>query len=599
MERKPPTPLRRPHGPLGRLTLALALAAALGLAAAQSLAPLLPSDTLVAFGVQGLKQHEAKLQPIIDEWERLDLTNLLERAGGEDADDELPAELKGLTLFDVLGDEFWIAASASSFSPLPAVVLVARVSDRASALFTKALADEQADATVESLTEGNISFEVYTSDDDDLTLAVARDGDFVALTTNPDTMRGVLRRYQGAAEPNFTDSPAYAATLAGLTPAAVSFLIDLPAAAKVAQPLAGGLGFDKSIERVAAMLKTVGVVASVARLTDAGIETLSIQALGDRSLDPGLYDLLTAKGAYPAGVLGFVPDTALGVQAGNLDLGAWWRYLNQLVAGLEELGVGDLDTFLAENIGLDLNQMLFSWMGAGAGTITMSIPSAAAPGMAQGNVLGDAVYLLAVTDEAAAQAGLAQFLTMATSMASSFMDPSGGAGLVQPTTRTSAGVNVTSYDLGEGITFEIAFSGGYLLLATSSTGMDAALAAGADGAAGVSGSLAALQPNVPAAAVSMALSNDQASLRALADTLLSQFGMAAGLAGSEDLDFEAVEAAGAALTRTPTRSSTAASCAATACRRSAGRGRRGRSAPLGGAGRRWRARGRSGKQLSP
>lgn len=549
MERKPPTPLRRPHGALGRLTLALALAAALGLAAAQSLAPLLPSDTLVAFGVQGLKQHEAKLQPIIDEWERLDLTNLLERAGGEGADDELPAELKGLTLFDVLGDEFWIAASASSFSPLPAVVLVARVSDRASALFTKALADEQADATVESLTEGNIPFEVYTSDDDDLTLAVARDGDFVALTTNPDTMRGVLRRYQGAAEPNFTDSPAYAATLAGLTPAAVSFLIDLPAAAKVAQPLAGGLGFDKSIERVAAMLKTVGVVASVARLTDAGIETLSIQALGDRSLDPGLYDLLTAKGAYPAGVLGFVPDTALGVQAGNLDLGAWWRYLNQLVAGLEELGVGDLDTFLAENIGLDLNQMLFSWMGAGAGTITMSIPSAAAPGMPQGNVLGDAVYLLAVTDEAAAQAGLAQFLTMATSMASSFMDPSGGAGLVQPTTRTSAGVNVTSYDLGEGITFEIAFSGGYLLLATSSTGMDAALAAGADGAAGVSGSLAALQPNVPAAAVSMALSNDQASLRALADTLLSQFGMAAGLAGSEDLDFEAVEAAGAALTQ--------------------------------------------------
>lgn len=549
MERKPPTPLRRPHGPLGRLTLALALAAALGLAAAQSLAPLLPSDTLVAFGVQGLKQHEAKLQPIIDEWERLDLTNLLERAGGEGADDELPAEFKGLTLFDVLGDEFWIAASASSFSPLPAVVLVARVSDRASALFTKALADEQADATVESLTEGNIPFEVYTSDDDDLTLAVARDGDFVALTTNPDTMRGVLRRYQGAAEPNFTDSPAYAATLAGLTPAAVSFLIDLPAAAKVAQPLAGGLGFDKSIERVAAMLKTVGVVASVARLTDAGIETLSIQALGDRSLDPGLYDLLTAKGAYPAGVLGFVPDTALGVQAGNLDLGAWWRYLNQLVAGLEELGVGDLDTFLAENIGLDLNQMLFSWMGAGAGTITMSIPSAAAPGMPQGNVLGDAVYLLAVTDEAAAQAGLAQFLTMATSMASSFMDPSGGAGLVQPTTRTSAGVNVTSYDLGEGITFEIAFSGGYLLLATSSTGMDAALAAGADGAAGVSGSLAALQPNVPAAAVSMALSNDQASLRALADTLLSQFGMAAGLAGSEDLDFEAVEAAGAALTQ--------------------------------------------------
>lgn len=46
----------------------------------------------------------------------------------------------------------------------------------------------------------------------------------------------------------------------------------------------------------------------------------------------------------------------------------------------------------------------------------------------------------------------------------------------------------------------------------------------------------------------MSLSNDQASLRTLADTVLSQFGLVAGMAGSEDLDFAAVDEAGKALT---------------------------------------------------
>lgn len=547
MDPMPPTPPARPLGRLGRTALAFLLAAFLSLTAAQSLAPLLPSDTLVAFGVQGLNQHEAKLRPIIDEWERLDLTTLLERTGGEDATDEIPAELKDMSLFDLLGDELWIAASASSFSPLPALIVVARVSDRAAALIKQSRDEENAGGTVETLTEGNLKFDVFTSDDDGSTLAFAQDGRFVALTSNPDTLRGVLRRYQGAAEANFTDSPAYAATLAGLTPAVVSFMIDLPSAAKVAQPLAAGMGFDQSIERVAAMLKTVGVVSSVVRLTDSGIETLSIQALGDRSLDPALYDLLTAKGGYPAAALGFTPAGALGVQANNFSAGAWWRYLNVLVSELPELGIGDLDSFLADNLGIDLNQMLFSWMGTGAGAITVSAPTTAAPGVTPDNILGDSVYLLAVTDEAAAQAGLSQFLAMTTSLASSFMDPSGGPGLVQPTTRTSSGTNVTTYDLGEGIVVEVAFSKGFLLVATSSSGMDAALAAGAAGA-GLSGSLAPLLQNVPGAAVSITLSNDQANLRSLADTVLSQFGTAVGMAGSEDLDFEAAEAAGAALT---------------------------------------------------
>lgn len=533
---------------LAGLAAALVAAAIFSAAAAQSLAGLLPQETLAAFGVQGLSKHEAKLQPFIDEWERLDLTNLLAQSSGEDLED-VPSELEGLTLFDLLGDELWVGASASSYSPIPAVTLVARVSDKAAAALPKLLAEEEASADVQAFTEGKVEFKVYTEADSDVPVAVAQDGNFLALSTNPDTLRGVLRRYQGAAEPNFTDSAAYGATLGTLSPAVASFMIDLPGTVAVAKPFASGMGFDQTVERLSKMLGTVGVLGSAVRLTDSGIETLYLQALGDRALDPALYDLLTDTTGYPKAVVGFAPAGSLAVQASSLNLPGWWAYVNKLVAGLPELGVGDLDTFLQDSIGIDLNQMLFSWMGTGAGAVTITAPTATAAGVAPESLFGDSVYLLGVKNEAAAQAGLSQFMTMATMIGSSFLDSEGKGGLVQPTTRASSGVNVTSYAVGEGATIETAITGGFLVIATTPSGMDAALAAHASGRAALTGDLAALQPQVPAGATSMSLSDDQASLRSLADTLLSQFGMAAGLAGGEDLDFDAVEGASDALTQ--------------------------------------------------
>ncbi|HRN17689.1 MAG: DUF3352 domain-containing protein [Trueperaceae bacterium] len=527
----------------------LVAAAFLAAATAQSLAALLPSETLAAVGVQGLAQHKDQLQPFIDEWDRLGLTDLLEQSGGDAVGDEIPADLQGMNLFDVLGDEVWIGVSASSVSPVPAVTVVGRMSDKAAALLSSSLAEENAGSEVQTLTEGKIEFKVYTSDDDEMPVAMAQDGNFLAFSTNPDALRGVLRRYQGAKEPNFTDSKTYSSTLAAISPALVSFVIDLPAVVDVVMPFAKGMGFDQSAQRVANMLKTMGVFATTVRLTDAGVETLSLHALGDRSLDPALFDLLSNKTGYPSAVLSFVPDSAVGVQAGATDIPAIWAYLNQLVGQLPELGISDLDSFISDNLGLDLNLMLFGWMGPGTASITISSPAATQPGITPENLLGDSVYLVAVKDEAAAAAGLSQFLTMATSMGASFVAPDSDSGMVQPTTRQSSGVDVTSYAVGDGLTFETAFTDGYLLIATSSGAMDASLAAHASHRSGLAGALAPLQKNVPAGATTMALSNDQASLRTLADTLLSQLGLAAGMTGSEDLDFDAVEATGDALTQ--------------------------------------------------
>lgn len=545
-----PTAQALPVWAMARLVVVILAVGALAGAAAQSLAALLPSETIAAVGVQGLADHKAKLQPFVDEWERLGLTQMLEETADQEGEDmdALSGTLSGVDFFDLLGDEVWLSVSASNFNPLPAVTLVARVSEAGAQVLAGLLADSAQDEAAQTLSEGNISFTVFDSEDEDFPVAVALSGNFAALSTNPDTLRGVLRRYQGAAEPNFTDSVAYASGLAPLGAFTVAFTLDYPRVADVLAPLAQGMGFDQSVARVAQALRTAGTFASAVLLTDGGIESRSQQVLGDRSLDPSLYDLLSANAAYPATVLRFVPTAAISVQAGNADIAGWWAYLNELAMDLQEVGIGSLDGFLTENIGIDVQSMLFSWMGKGGGAISLTAPAATAPGMTPESLLGDNVYLVEAKDEAAASQGMAQLFMMAGAMASSFIDPMGDAAPPAPATRQSAGVTVTTYEFGDGLTFETAVAGGYLLIGTKAGALDPVLAANASGGPGMaSGLLAGLQQAVPANARSMSLSDMRTTITSAADAVVSELGTAAGLTGAADLDFDAVEASSQAL----------------------------------------------------
>ena len=124
MYRTGPSSRRRAPIPVTTLIRGLGLAAALMLttsALAQSLALLLPQETLFAVGVEDLADHEAKFQPFIDEWERLGLPDLVQAALETDTDElesmEVPPELEGLTFLDLLGDQVWFGVSAASYAP--------------------------------------------------------------------------------------------------------------------------------------------------------------------------------------------------------------------------------------------------------------------------------------------------------------------------------------------------------------------------------------------------------------------------------------------------------------------------------------------------
>lgn len=532
--------------------VALAAAALLTAASAQSIADVLPQDSFIAIGVNDLASHEAKFQTFIDEWNRLELTDRLEAAAPEEESgelDEITQQFEGLGILDFFGAEVWFAASGSSSSPLPAVTVAGRFSDDAITFIDRMIAEELDDeeVTVESFTEGSLEFSVFTSAEGGNefgdSMALARDGNFLAVSTNPDVMRGVLRRYQGSEAGGFSSSAGYQAALAPLAPSNMYSYIDLAQIVDLAAPFAQGMGFDQSVQRVSNALKTIGALGNAGRLTDTGLETFSTQVLGDPSLDPTLYGLLSRRGPTSTATRNFVPAGSVAYQAQALSLGSWWNYLNELVADLPELGVGSLDEFIMAMTGMDIQALLFSWMGDDLAGITVTAPAASEVGMSTENLLGDSLYLVEITNADAARAGLEQLLAMATETAGAFADPMGEGGSFEPTTRSVAGSDVTVYTFAPGVEAETAIVDGYLIIATSSSAMDAALSANASGG-NLTGDLAALANNLPSGASSVMVSDDAASYAALADTVMSQFGLLFGMTGGAGLDFDAAESAG-------------------------------------------------------
>jgi len=547
--------------PMIRTVLLGALAVSIATASAASLLELLPADTFMAVGVEGLAEHEDKAQVFIDEWQRLGLGQLLQDAYADDqleeAADEMPESLRNADLLDLIGGELWLTVSASSFNPLPAVTLVARLNAAGQAVVDELLAEGTSRGETTVFTEGAVTFYVAAllddTEDGELgvpaefgALAWARAGDLLTVSSNPDVLRGVLRRYQGASEPNLTANTAFNDTVGSLSAGNFYFYLDMATVVTIASPFANGMGFDGLVKRLGNAFTTMGSYGAVSYFVPDGVDGRSVRVLGDRSLDPRLYDLISGSGGVSNDATAFVPATALGFQVSTLDIPGWWAWLGEIAASEPQLGVDDLDGMVTSMTGIDLNQLLFAWMGSEIAVITAGAPSSTAIGMAMENPLGDVLYLVKTNDEAAAESGINTLFQTAAGMASSFMDPMGEGAAVMPTSRTVDGVTVTDWDLAEGFVVSTAVTDGYAIIATTPAGMDQALAA-RQASQGLPPSLAPLRQRIPEGANSYALSDDSASLASTADMLLSQMDMVTGLTGGGDIDFEAAEAANQAL----------------------------------------------------
>ena len=388
----------------------LLLAASLllwGLASAQDIPELLPNNTILALGMQDLSAQEAKFQPFVDEFERLELGQALavlfnegdedmfgdmtggdatggDMTGGMMNEDLFSGELEGLTVYDLLGQDAWIDVSASSFNPLPALTLITRLSDEATSKLQAALDDNQTTRSedVQTLTEGDYTFYQEGVEDADpiQVVAYALTDNLLMLSTNPDTLRGVLRQLGGSEDPAFVDSEGYTNTLGRLESGTLYAYIDYAQIADAVAPLASNFGFDALVTRLSQALTTAGVAGSTIRVTDDGLVQEGYQVPNADGGDTTLYGLLTNADPTTQDALSFVPEDALAYSSATANLQGWWDYLNELAASVPELG-GDLNTLLLSFFGVDLRTTFFDWTGSQVTSVTTGVSEMVEPGV--------------------------------------------------------------------------------------------------------------------------------------------------------------------------------------------------------------------------
>ena len=517
-----------------------------GLSFAQNLSALLPADAMLVMGVEDLASHAEKLEPFIEEFNRLELGAALTAAFASEEDTDTGADLDSrfteLTALDVIGQEAWIVVSASRFNPLPALTLMTSLSDTAQASVAEVFEDELAKADAEALTEGDYSFYQILVDDPDLpvqVLAVAQEGSLLMLSTNPDTLRGVLRQLGGSNDPAFASSQGFQQTLAQLGGGNFYGYLDFSQIVSAISPYASGFGFDELVTRLSQAFDTAGVSAGVGRVTADGFESESLQAVNADGGDASLYALLTDATAVDMSVSALAPEGALSFSSSATNLSAWWDYLNEVSASTPELG-GDLDTLLLTFLGLDLRSTLFNWTGDQVTTITTGLGEVAEPGIASTNLLGETVYIIESTDASASEAGLGELFDTASSVIASFADPSGGMGSADKMTDTIAETEVYSYNITDGVALSYAQKGDSAYIATSADAMSKTLIVSGNP---LTGDMQALLAQVPEGVSSFSIADNRASLAGTAQQVGAQLEMMAGLGGASNLNFEAVEAA--------------------------------------------------------
>lgn len=525
--------------------------------AAQSLPQLLPADVALAVGLNDLESETERLRPFLDEAERLDLIALLTAVLPDDADvaldeggmPDVPAALAGLGPLDLVGQEAWLAVSASPFSPLPALTLIARPSDAGRDAFAQAIADAAGREGVEQRSEAGSTFYTYVPDmsDDDLLgvpVAYAQTGGLLVLSTDPEIVRFVLRADAGGSDPTLADTPTYAA-LRDLGPGQVMGLLDAEPLLRGLAPLAGSYGAGAVLERVRAALRTAGPTVGVLRADDEGLAGTGLRSPAADGPDTRLYDLLTQGVAPGVEVLAYAPDTAVSVAAGGADLSGWWAWLDDVVASAAELGIPSASEAL-QLIGLDANTLLLDWAGDGWVQIQTDAPTAPEAGSTDVPLFDAQVLLVASRDDAAARRGLTSAFTTLGATLAGFLSPS-GQGVVAPTTVEVAGVDVTRLTLSETLVLDAAVIDGWAVLSGSPEATEAVLSARASGTAGPAALIDAAA-ELPANPLSWSVSDNATATGGSTDALVTQLQMLAGLGGAATLDFEAVDAASEAVT---------------------------------------------------
>lgn len=333
-----------------------------------------------------------------------------------------------------------LGVSISGFAPLPALMAVVRTDDAelGNRLF-EAVTDCY-DSGV-AMSEGSTPFYVL-GDGSDFPVIVAQVDDTLLLASDPEVLRGMVRRAGGAAEPSLAGTRLGGLTR-NLTGRGLAFTLNLAGAADVlagfAPMLGGAPEQTRLIERVIASLRVINGVAASVTLDDAGLVFDSVVtvdvAAGEAAGEQELLDLLSCSGCADAAP-SLIPSGAASLSRSSFSSAAMVAWLDSWLADIRPL-LGDelpaeltAETFtvaglMEQYLGADLGSLGLDWLGTTTHVAQMGVYDSDLASWLQGPGL---IITTPVSSEEAAREGLRQWhdlLESASPLFAELMDDEG------------------------------------------------------------------------------------------------------------------------------------------------------------------------------
>lgn len=460
---------------------------------AAPLATLAPAESFAVLGwheaapSEGAERLAADLRAL--DWARAARTvRRLERAAALDMEPRRETLLRELnaacpalrTSPPLSAAEALFTVSATPYNPLPALTALLRSDPGDARAFAELQREvvrcaERRGLEVLRFSEGAAPLFVV-GNAGDFPLIVGRFEEVFVIGTNPQVVRGVLRRAQGAAEPNLAQMGFYRQNQALLEGGAVSALLNTAALAEALESLGGPLvspATEPLFRRGVAALRTLGGYAGSLHLEDDALRFESRLGVDARGGDPDLARLLLD--APPAPTLTLAPATSTHVYSTALQLEPLFAYLE---GWLGEVGAAtgtplSLRARARSELGLDLDAALFDWLGDGATHIVLEPLG----NTLQGLIYGPAqVLALETRGGAATRAGLkALDRALQRALERGALGPEPGGSALTQSVRDSyryGGVRITRLRVGPTTDFGAALLGSTLLLGTPARSLE-------------------------------------------------------------------------------------------------------------------------------
>jgi hypothetical protein len=328
------------------------------------------------------------------------------------AEGQASMEENGLAHFDAL-----MTMSINATNPMPAVTGLMRIDEAAAPLYDKmqstllACAKEAGDPAITELEQDGVKLYVI-GDGGDFPIVAGSMGNLYFFGSNPDVVRGIVRKVNGAKEDSLADTALYQMAMGkmSLSQNSVSLNVDFAALANALGFAAGMVEDDPTAEyalkRLDSMLRTLGGLASHISVTPEGTMSESVFATNPEGGDTELLKMLnctTCKVSSPF----LAPENATTVSSTYLPIRELFAYADDWVRGVSEAAgePTNLKDLLLEMGGVDIDTLLLDWIGSEAHTFVLEPISTDAKQLIFGQ---PQVTVMPVSSPEAAQTGLDQ-----------------------------------------------------------------------------------------------------------------------------------------------------------------------------------------------